>query len=547
MGWMDKIKSYFSKEPLADGEKGFVPWTGPTASFSMAVSARELAGEAYDSVKSPYKENPWFYAGVKAIARNAAQVPLKVFSVRSNEDLPLDPFQILLDRPNPHMTGSFFLETLVTHYHTAGAFAFMLETKADRMIRPGETPAELWPLNPNKLTPTIENNVIVGWEYESEGGKMAIPAHALVWGRQIDPDDPYFTGLTPAVPASFNINNDTLSARHRTSTVRNGAVPDGILSSADKLVPEQVKRLREAWEARHKGASKASRTAILEAGMSYQRIQLTPAELTSEYAQKGDRDAILATLGVPKFMVTLYEDVNLATAREARKTFWGDTVIPIHNTVLEAIQTVPHASGVDIYFDYSEVEALQQSLSEKLKQAQALKDLGYSLNDINERLDLGMPQVSATPSDTAPKSEKCATTSDLLGSVQILSTPGSSSIDPVYEVRGGVSATQVHSCVPDADTVDQVFNKMKRRLFEARSGLLRGDDAGDVFTAATAAIRKDVGKILGEKYKGDRLAQVMQYIKETIEASSHEDVKSIMNAATPRLRAVAEAEVMEVA
>jgi SPP1 gp7 family putative phage head morphogenesis protein len=113
--------------------------------------------------------------------------------------------------------------------------------------------------------------------------------------------------------------------------------------------------------------------------------------------KKWSRDEICACFGVPKAELSVYEDINYATARSADKSFWQKTLIPIMRLIeatLRAQFFIPYdGEKTWLKFDLSVIEALQQDYKEKLAQAKTLFDMGFPPNQINEKLDLGFEEL----------------------------------------------------------------------------------------------------------------------------------------------------------
>lgn len=58
----------------------------------------------------------------------------------------------------------------------------------------------------------------------------------------------------------------------------NGAHVSGVISSPNGLDTDQIRKLREGWDAKYSGVRKTGKTAVLDNGMTYDKIGLTPEE-----------------------------------------------------------------------------------------------------------------------------------------------------------------------------------------------------------------------------------------------------------------------------
>ena len=84
-----------------------------------------------------------------------------------------------------------------------------------------------------------------------------------------------------------------------TRFIANNAVPAGTLKMPGRLSPEASKRLREAWQAAHGGASRAGRVAVLEDGLEYKPIANTVKDNDVIEMRKYCRQQIAAMFQVP--------------------------------------------------------------------------------------------------------------------------------------------------------------------------------------------------------------------------------------------------------
>jgi hypothetical protein len=113
--------------------------------------------------------------------------------------------------------------------------------------------------------------------------------------------------------------------------------------------------------------------------------------------RKWNREEIMAVFKVPKGELGIYEDINYATARVQDKVFWQKTLLPKMSNFEATLwtQLFSKIEGGRIWaeFDYSGIDAIQEDFKEKVETGQKLWQMGWPINQINERLDLGMEAV----------------------------------------------------------------------------------------------------------------------------------------------------------
>ena len=98
-------------------------------------------------------------------------------------------------------------------------------------------------------------------------------------------------------------------------------MPSALLVSEGKMSQDQYDRVRANWDTKFKGVNNAHKLAILEGGMDFKPMSPTSREMQFSESRKSTRDEILATFRVPKVILGITEDVNLASASASEYTF----------------------------------------------------------------------------------------------------------------------------------------------------------------------------------------------------------------------------------
>jgi len=121
------------------------------------------------AIRDGFKASTWVYACVYRIMKAAASIPWEVSKqVRPGEweVVPNHPLQLLLEQPNPYMSGQDLMERLTAHLYLGGNG---LLTK----VRAGGVVAELWPIGPEGIKPVPSRaDFIKQYEYQ-QGGRQA--------------------------------------------------------------------------------------------------------------------------------------------------------------------------------------------------------------------------------------------------------------------------------------------------------------------------------------------------------------------------------------
>jgi len=257
------------------------------------------------------------------------------------------------------------LASLVTRRTGAGnAGGNVLETAAAQMLLHGNAylavlrdeegrVAELMPLRPERVRVELDaGGWPAAWRYQVGAGVQRLSADPerpdLIHLRGFSPvDDHYGAGCLAAAAGAVAIHN--AATRWHKALLDNAARPSGALvydpGDGGTLSPEQFRRLKEEMEAGFQGAANAGRPMLLEGGLTWQAMSLSPAEMDFAGTKAAAAREIALAFGVPPMLLGLPGDSTHANYREANRALWRLTVLPMAGAVLGGI-----AEGVRGWF-----------------------------------------------------------------------------------------------------------------------------------------------------------------------------------------------------
>jgi HK97 family phage portal protein len=122
----------------------------------------------------------------------------------------------------------------------------------------------------------------------------------------------------------------------------NAARPSGALvydSGKDgaTLSAEQFARLKAEMEAAFQGAVNAGRPMLLEGGLRWQSLSMSPAEMDFVALKAAAAREIALAFGVPPMLLGIPGDNTYANYREANKALWRQTIVPLMSKILGGI------------------------------------------------------------------------------------------------------------------------------------------------------------------------------------------------------------------
>jgi HK97 family phage portal protein len=284
-----------------------------------------------------YARNPIVYRAVRMIAEAAASVPLRLLDGAS--ELAEHPLVALLARPNAAACGPDLLEDWYGYLLIAGN-AYM------EAVSVGGAPRELHVLRPDRMKVVAGSD---GWpeayEYTANGVSTRFRQAPEAGVRPIlhmalfNPSNDYY-GMSPIEAASSAIDLHNAASGWNKALLDNAARPSGALvySAADgHLSEEQFARLKAELEANYKGAMNAGRPLLLEGGLDWKSMSLSPAEMDFIEAKHSAAREIALALGVPPMLLGIPGDNTYANYAEANRVFWRQTVLPLVTRTMKAM------------------------------------------------------------------------------------------------------------------------------------------------------------------------------------------------------------------
>ena len=210
-----------------------------------------------------------------------------------------------------------------------------------------DAPAELVQLRPERVSVVADDR---GWPvaylYRAAGQVNrfnrvdALERQQIAHVKALNPrDDHYGMGCLEAAIAAATVHNR--ASRWNKGLLDNGARPSGALSyepaDGSVLSADQFKRLKEELEAQFSGEANAGRPMLLEGGLKWQALSLTPADMDFVALKEGAARDIALAFGVPPVLVGLPGDATYANAREAGRALYRQTILPMAARILDAL------------------------------------------------------------------------------------------------------------------------------------------------------------------------------------------------------------------
>lgn len=312
--------------------------------------------------RAGYLKNPVVYRAVRMVTQAAASLPWLFYDGARAIDA--HPLLSLLAHPNPHQTGAELLEALYGHLLVSGN-AYVEAVEIDGAVR------ELYALRPDRMSVVPDAS---GWpaafEYSANGRVVRFAQEGegsiapILHMREFHPLDDYY-GFPPLEAAQVSLDVHNAASAWNKALLDNAARPSGALvykgENGQNLSEEQFERLRGELQTSFSGAGNAGRPLLLEGGLAWQTMSLTPKDMDFMQLKHGAAREIALAFGVPPMLLGIPGDNTYANYREANVAFWRQTVLPLATRFAQALGNwlgPAFGEGLRLAFDTDQVEAL---------------------------------------------------------------------------------------------------------------------------------------------------------------------------------------------
>ena len=271
------------------------------------------------------------YSCVRILSEAIAGLPLHVYKYNETggkeKDLAHPLYRLLHDEPNPEMTSFVFRETLMSHLLLWGnAYAQVIRNARGEVVA-------LYPLMPNKMKVDRDSKGQLYYLYQrSQEDTAAIGKTSQIY---LSPSDVLhipglgfdgLVGYSPIAMAKNAIGLAIATEEYGAKFFANGAAPGGVLEHPGTIKDPQ--RVKDSWNAAYQGSANSHRVAVLEEGMKYQPIGISPEQAQFLETRKFQINEIARIFRVPPHMLADLEKSSFSNIEQQSLEFVKYTLDP---------------------------------------------------------------------------------------------------------------------------------------------------------------------------------------------------------------------------
>ena len=251
------------------------------------------------------------YCCVRILSEAVASLPLQFYRYTDDggkEKAVEHPLYFLLhDEPNPEMTSFIFRETLMTHLLLWGnAYSQIIRNGKGEVVA-------LYPLMPDRMKVDRDEHGRLYYEYtvydsddvdgrkdtNKVGRTVRLQPHDVLHIPGLGFDG--LVGYSPIAMAKNAIGLAIATEEYGSKFFANGAAPSGVLEHPGTI--KDPSKVRESWQATFGGSGNANKIAVLEEGMKYTSISISPEQAQFLETRKFQIDEIARIFRVPPHMI----------------------------------------------------------------------------------------------------------------------------------------------------------------------------------------------------------------------------------------------------
>lgn len=338
-----------------------------------------------------FTRNVIAFRSVRMVAEAVSSVPWIIGE--GDERLDTHPVLEVLNNPNERQSGGELLEALVCNLLISGN-AYL------EGVRLGDDLRELYALRPDRMKIVAgEDGWPQAYDYSVAGRSIRFDQtqegmSPILHLSLYHPLDDHY-GFAPMEAAQMSLDVHNVSSAWNKALLDNAARPSGALvyqGGEGNLTEEQFDRLKGELEESFQGARNAGRPLLLEGGLDWKAMSMSPRDMDFFEARNQAAREIALAFGVPPQLLGIPGDNTYSNYQEANRAFWRQTVLPILCRSAQSVQSWVqqiYGSDLKVSFDETKITALSAERDQRL---QRLLDADFlTLNE--KRRELGFEPI----------------------------------------------------------------------------------------------------------------------------------------------------------
>lgn len=331
----------------------FITFNNLPQPHSMPRAYKNFAEEGYGA-------NDTVYKCIQYIITNGAAIPPKLYSDEAHEhEIKDHPVLDLLKKPNVEQTCVDLFEAILGYFLISGN-AYMLAIRPN----PNKPPAELWALQPDKIKAVVDKTRgIVGYNFDDySDDQNPIPAANIGRMKTWNPTDPIY-GKSPIEVGAIMIDQQTAAMKWNLALMQNFGKMSGAWVAPVSLGKNERDALEAKVNDKFAGPRNAGRMPVLDAGMKWQQMAITPVDTDWKTTRSTNAIALANLFNIAPQLIGDTASSTYDNYNQAKAASYTEAIFPILDRFYAMLTNwLLPMFGLEafLYYDKTTIEVLQE-------------------------------------------------------------------------------------------------------------------------------------------------------------------------------------------
>jgi len=284
----------------------------------------------------------------KGLTKRAEEVGSIEFEVLDKNGTVIEQDDILdvLYRPNEHFSKTQFFSLYQKYYDIFGSAYIWIEQgggaeNVDELFTGKKIKIKgLHLLRPDLVNPIYNNGEIKEYHFHSLSGEIIkYPEDEIIRDWRPDPAS-QLNGESLLRSGIRTIDTENQIDTYHSKILRNGGKIEGLFKfSSNTLTADQVKENKDAYKKQYAEARNSGMPLFLGGSVDYQRLGLTPDELSFLDAKKINIDDLSVLTQVPKVLLGNYDGIKFDNAESSIRYFLAEVIDPLMRSLVDKLNS----------------------------------------------------------------------------------------------------------------------------------------------------------------------------------------------------------------
>ncbi len=269
----------------------------------------------------------------------------------------------LLAKPNRFHTGDAFFR-LYQKYKDLTGKAFIYKEYEREIFDENTKIKALHLLRPDRVEIVFnkERTDIDEFIYNNGREKVKYQRDQIIYSFNPDPLSP-LEGVSILKPGVRAIETELQIRDYHANVLKNGGKIETVIKfKTPRLTKEQIEELKQSYIEQYAGAKKAGTPLFLGGDSDIVKVGLTPQELAFLEAKGMSLEDICILTGVPKVLLSSFQDIKFDNADAAEAIFQRETIKPLVEDLCSILDEHLAPGNVDLTY----IDQTPQDIAQKL-------------------------------------------------------------------------------------------------------------------------------------------------------------------------------------